>query len=390
VSGTALSAPDEGKTPRFARRGSIGTRVIGSMVAVIAVLALVMAATITLLMTYVPASIVGAAPGVSPDGRSSSFAPPTGVSGPVLPRREVERLLTFSVVTVAVVVIVGAFVVRRIVRRSLAPLNLMIDAARQAAKTNLRARVPVGRGRDEVTDLAVSFNIMLARLDDAFEAQRRFAANASHELQTPLAVTQAVLDDALADAPPGLTCELLQDLRSLNSRSVQTIRTLLDLAEAQGGKAFLEQVDLALVLREEAESHQAAAVDHGVTMRADLDHPAVVEADATLVRLMVRNLLDNAIRHNRHGGRVELGLHDAGREFVLVVANTGALMSAEEVARIVEPFHRGAGRLQIRGSGLGAALVAAIIARHGWLLRLRPGTGGGLIAEVRMPHAQAG
>lgn len=357
------------------------------MVAVIAVLALVMGATITLLMTYVPGSLMGAAPAASLDGTGTALPPSTSVSGPVLPRREVERLLVFSAIALALVVIAGAVVVRWIVRRSLAPLNLMIDAARQAAKTNLRARVPVGRSQDEVTDLAVSFNIMLARLDDAFEAQRRFAANASHELQTPLAVTQAVLDDALADAPQGSTRELLQDLRSLNSRSVQTVRTLLDLAETQGSKGFLEKVDLTLIIREEAESHQAAAVDHDVTMRSDLD-PAVVEADATLIRPMVRNLLDNAIRHNRRGGRVEVGLHDAGHEFVLLVANTGALMSADEVAKIVEPFHRGTGRLQSRGSGLGAALVAAIVARHGWHLRLRPGPEGGLIAEVRMPHPQ--
>lgn len=357
------------------------------MVAVIAALALVMGATITLLMTYVPGSLMGASPAALPDGSGTVSPPPTGVSVPVLPRREVERLLVFSAISLALVVIAGAVLVRWIVRRSLAPLNLMIDAARQAAKTNLRARVPVGRSQDEVTDLAVSFNIMLARLDDAFEAQRRFAANASHELQTPLATTQAVLDDALADTPQGLAREVLQDLRDLNTRSVQTVRTLLDLAETQGSIGFLEKVDLALIIRQEAESHRAAALDHDVTMSTDLG-PAVVEADATLIRPMVRNLLDNAIRHNRRGGRVELGLHDAGHELVLLIANTGAPMSADEVAKIVEPFHRGAGRLQRRGSGLGAALVAAIIARHGWQLRLRPGAEGGLIAEVRIPHAR--
>jgi two-component system sensor histidine kinase VanS len=357
------------------------------MVAVIAALALVMGATITLLMAYVPGGLVGAAPATSPDGTGIAVSAPASVSGPVLPRQDVERLLVFSVIAVALVVIAGAVVVRWIVRRSLAPLDLMIEAARQAAKTDLRTRVPVGRARDEVTDLAVSFNIMLARLDDAFGAQRRFAANASHELQTPLAVTQAVLDDALADTPQGLARELLQDLRNLNTRSVQTVRTLLDLAETQGGEGFVEKVDLPLIIGQEAESHQVAALDQDVTICADLG-PAVVEADATLVRPMIRNLLDNAIRHNHRGGRVELNLHDAGQEFVLLVKNTGALMSADEVAKIVEPFHRGAGRLQNRGSGLGAALVAAIIARHGWHLCLRPAAEGGLIAEVRIPHAQ--
>ena len=355
------------------------------MVAVIAVLAVVMAATITLLTTYVPDRIVGAAPAVAPGGPGSSPPSPGSVHGPVFLRHEVERLLVFSAIALAVVVVAGAVVVRWIVRRSLAPLNAMIGAARQAAETDLRARVPVGRGRDEVTDLAASFNLMLARLDAAFEAQRRFAANASHELQTPLAVTQAVLDDALADVPPGLGRELLQDLRGLNSRSVRTVRTLLDLAETQGGKGRPERADLALIVGQEAESQQAAAREHDVTVHADLG-PAVVEGDPTLLRLMVRNLVDNAVHHNRRGGRVELSLRDTGPEVILRVANTGAPMSADEVAKVVEPFHRGAERLPSRGSGLGATLVAAIVARHGWRLRLRPGAHGGLTAEVRMPH----
>jgi two-component system sensor histidine kinase VanS len=357
------------------------------MVAVIAVLALVMAATITLLMTYVPDSIVGAVPAAVPGSTGGSPPPSASVPAAVLPRHEVERLLVFSAVALAVVVAAGAGAVRWIVRRSLAPLHMMIAAARQAAKTDLRARIPVGRGRDEVTDLAANFNHMLARLDAAFGAQRRFAANASHELQTPLAVTQAALDDALAETPPGPTRDLLQDLRSLNSRSVRTVRTLLDLAETEGGAGHPEQTDLALLLRQEVESQQTAAQEYDVTVSVNLD-PAVVEADPTLLRLMVRNLLDNAIRHNHRGGQVDVSLHDAGPELVLSVANTGTPMSPDEVAKIVEPFRRGAGRLRTKGSGLGATLIAAIVTRHGWRLRLHPGADGGLTAEIRMPHQQ--
>lgn len=177
-------------------------------------------------------------------------------------------------------VIAGVIVVRWIVRRSLAPLDSIIDAARQASKTNLRTRVPVGRGRDEVTDLALTFNIMLAGLDDAFEAQRRFAANASHELQTPLAATQAVLDDALADLPQGTSRQLLQDLRSLNSRSVQTVRTLLDLAEAQAGQGHWEEVNVTRIIDQEIGNHRTAAMECDVTSSTVLD-VAFMQADPT-------------------------------------------------------------------------------------------------------------
>lgn len=389
MSGTALSAPDQDGTPRPAPRRTLSARIIGSLIAVFTVLALVMIATITLLTAYVPASIVGGTPAVAPGTTGGALPPSTGTAGAVMPRQEVERLLVFSAIALTVGVVSGAFAVRRIVRRSLAPLSAMTDAARQAATTDLRARVPVGRTRDEITDLAVTFNFMLARLDDAFEAQRRFAANASHELRTPLATTQAVIDDALADEAPGPTHDLLQDLRTLNSRSVRTVHTLLDLADTQAGRGAWEETDLTSVVRQEAEVQRAAALENDVTMSETLA-PAVVDADATLVHLMVRNLLDNAVRHNHRGGRVELTLRDEGPAVLLRVTNTGAFMTPQEAAEIVEPFHRGAGRLGSDGSGLGAALVAAVVTRHGWRIDLRPRTHGGLIAEVRIPRTASG
>ena len=384
---TATGSADRGSIgARVTSRGSISARVTWSLVALIALLALVTAVTTILLMAHVPTGVVAGSNAVSP-GRTSNELPLPVDPRPEFPRQEVERLLVFSATTLTVVVIVGAIVVRWIVRRSLAPLTSMAEAAQQAASTDLRARVPVGRVRDEVTDLAVTFNIMLARLDDAFEAQRRFAANASHELQTPLAATQAVIDDALADPLPGRTRDLLQDLRTLNSRSVQTVRTLLDLANTQGGPRISEEVDLTLVIRQEAKIIQAAAREHEVTIDQDLQ-PAVVEADATLIRLMARNLLDNAVRHNRPGGRVELTLRAEGSELVLRIANSGALLTADDVVKLVEPFHRGAGRLPTRGNGLGATLVTAIVTRHGWQLGLHPAPEGGLVAEVRIPRVQ--
>jgi two-component system, OmpR family, sensor histidine kinase VanS len=392
-----LSVPDETKATGSADRGSIGARVTSrgsisarvtwSLVALIALLALVTAVTTILLMAHVPPGVAPGSIAESPGRTSNDLPLPVGPSRPEFPRQEVERLLVFSATTLSVVVIVGAIVVRWIVRRSLAPLKSMAEAAQQAASTDLRARVPVGRVRDEVTDLAVAFNIMLARLDDAFEAQRRFAANASHELQTPLAATQAVIDDALADPLPGRTRDLLQDLRTLNSRSVQTVRTLLDLANTQGGPRISEEVDLTLVIRQEAKIIQAAAREHEVTIDQDLQ-AAVVGGDATLIRLMARNLLDNAVRHNRPGGRVELTLRGEGSELVLRIANSGALLTADDVVKLVEPFHRGAGRLPTRGNGLGATLVTAIVTRHGWQLGLHPAPEGGLVAEVRIPRVQ--
>ncbi|MFJ6392279.1 sensor histidine kinase [Streptomyces sp. NPDC091972] len=185
------------------------------------------------------------------------------------------------------------------------------------------------------------------------------------KLRTPLATTQAVIDDALADTPPGRTRDLLRDLRTLNSRSVRTVRTLLDLAETQASKSPLERVDLTLVVRREAEAQRATALTNGVTMNEDLG-PAVVDGETSMTQLMVRNLLDNAVRHNHRGGEVELRLRDESAGIPLRVVNTGAAMTPEEVTRVTEPFHRGAGRLGNGGSGLGPL----------WWPPSSPGTGG--------------
>ncbi|GAA1658380.1 sensor histidine kinase [Actinoplanes couchii] len=359
-------------------RREVSTRVIGSMIAVVAGLALAMATIITLLMTLVPDTLVSGVPSVPADSAAAPLesAPPETIK----PWQELERLLTFSMIALVLVTAVGAVAVRWTVRRALAPLSAMIVAAERAAATDLGGRIPVGRVQDEVTDLAVTFNTMLARLDAAFEAQRRFAANASHELQTPLATTQAILDDALADTPEGPQRQLLHDLRTLNSRSSRTVRTLLDLADAQAGRGHHEPVDLSAIVGEEVTAHESAARARDVTIHHDLE-PLVTEGDPALIRLMVRNLIDNAVRHNHRGGRVELCVRTGEG---LLIVNTGSPLTVEEVARIVEPFHRGAGRLRSESTGLGAALVAAVVNRHGWRLHLRPGADGGLVAEVRI------
>jgi two-component system sensor histidine kinase VanS len=162
---------------------------------------------------------------------------------------------------------------------------------------------------------------------------------------------------------------------------------LLGLANTQGGPRISEEVDLTFVVRQEAKIIQATALEHEVTIGEDLE-PAVAEGDATLIRLMARNLLENAVRHNRPGGRGELTLRDEGSDLVLRITNSGALLTDDDVGRIVEPFHRGAGRVQQRGNGLGATLVAAIVTRHGWRLHLHPAPEGGLVAEVRIPRVQ--
>ena len=129
--------------------------------------------------------------------------------------------------------------------RTLRPLRDITSAARLAARGRLDHRLALTGRRDELTDLADTFDGMLARLERVFGAQRRFAVNASHELRTPLAATQAVLDVALAEAADrgdGTVTALARQLRGLNSQSVRIVDTLLDLTQVENTELVAEPV----------------------------------------------------------------------------------------------------------------------------------------------------
>lgn len=353
--------------------------------------------SIYLVMSYVPAYDITSNSSVDSSGDDtpplpSAGSPASTVDGVTItsvesgfikvtgPREILNLLLTTSLIVFAVVLVLGVLICWFVAGRVLRPLERISAAATTAAAGNLDHRIALDGPDDEFRRLADAFDDMLARLERSFKAQRRFAANASHELRTPLATTQAILDVALLE-PEAVDPEALtRKLRETNTRNIETVESLLALSDAQAGTMSRERVELDDTAREVLASHQEAAAERNVVVHAAILAGSAT-GDPTLIRLLMSNLVGNAIRYNVAGGDVWLTVAN-GR---VRVENTGVDIDDDDLPRLTEPFFRAAGR--VAGShGLGLALVEAIVSGHGTGLEIDRREGGGLIVEVTFPR----
>jgi signal transduction histidine kinase len=258
---------------------------------------------------------------------------------------------------------------------------------RQISEHNLHERLALGGRDDELKELGETFDELLGRLESAFESQRRFVANASHELRTPVTVERALVEVALAD--PNATVESLREtcgrVLVAGEQQERTIEALLTLARSQRGLRAHEPVDLAAVSADAL----AAAQDSGLHVEGRFE-PSAVSGDPGLVERLVVNLVDNAVHHNVPGGwvKVSTGVLADGRA-TFAVENSGPAVPAEETAQLLEPFRRLNGQRTNHGGGvgLGLSIVDAIATAHGAELKVAARPDGGLAVLVAFPAA---
>ena len=289
----------------------------------------------------------------------------------------------------AVVGIVGGWF---LAGRMLRPLKKINAVAREVAAGSLAARVRLRGPKDEFRELAETFDDMLDRLERTFDEQRRFAANASHELRTPYAIERSMLDVALTD-PEGVDLQqLLGRLDDTNRRGIETVEALLTLSRLdQAQVPEFEPVDVAELVREVIERLRPLADAAGVSVISGLSE-GDIDGSPALVRQLVTNLVLNGIRHNVVDGNVTISTLSAVDGGVTVtVSNSGPVVARDQVARLTEPFVRAAGRVAStsEGSGLGLAIVARVAEVHGASLRIDARESGGLVVSARFPPPTA-
>jgi len=274
--------------------------------------------------------------------------------------------------------------------RALRPLRTMTASARQISEDNLHERLAVGGPADEMRDLGETINGLLARLERAFESQRRFVANASHELRTPLAMMRTSLDVALGKPQPREEVKVLATkLEEGLDQADRLLDGLLVLARAQRGAiGDISEVPLEGLVGDALGAHRTEILRLGLSVQND-SVPAEVMGNETLLARMVFNLVDNAIRHNVRGGLVHVFNDGDGHMARLVVANSGALIEQSRISELGEPFRRlGTERVANgNGAGLGLSIVRAIAEAHGGSLRFEARPEGGLITIVKLPQA---
>ncbi|HEV3365186.1 MAG TPA: HAMP domain-containing sensor histidine kinase [Acidimicrobiia bacterium] len=277
--------------------------------------------------------------------------------------------------------------------RVLAPLHRMTATARKLSEENLHERIALDGPDDELKELADTFDAMLARLEAAFESQKRFVANASHELRTPLSIIRTEVDVALAnpDATPEELRRMGEVVRRATERSDALIDGLLVLARSDRGPAALGPVDLAALAEEAVAQAAAEAAAAGVDLHCQFD-PAPTSGDDALLSRLVGNLVENAIRHNERGGRVEVvtGPGSEAADVRLAVANSGPVIDPADVDGLFEPFRRlGSDRVGGRGAGLGLSIVRSVTVVHGGRITAHPRSAGGLVVEVLLPRRES-
>jgi signal transduction histidine kinase len=288
--------------------------------------------------------------------------------------------------TVLIAIVLGWYVAGRV----LSPIRHITETARRFSARSLDRRIALEGPQDELRELGDTLDAMLDRLQGSVEAQRRFVANASHELRSPLTVIRTEAEVTLGD--PEASTEELRAMGEIVLEAADRTEALLDgllvLALSQRGLERCERVDLgALVRRAAAEvAGEAAARRVRVTVRPER---AEVEGDPALLGRLVANLAENAVRHNEPGGFVEMSAERANGHAVLRVANSGARIPEESLARLTEPFQRLDRSAGASGSGLGLSIVRSVAEAHGGSLRLRGRPDGGLEAEVSLEAQDA-
>lgn len=304
----------------------------------------------------------------------------------------VGSLLVTAGVELAALTVLSAAAGIIVSRRMLGRVRRVTDAARAASETSLHGRLHLPGPRDEIKELGDTFDAMLARLDEAFEAQRRFAANASHELRTPLTVTRTAAEVTLAkpDATVAQLRAMAAEVVAAMGRAQRLVDSLLLLARSEQRQTATEAEDLADLARDALDHATEALSRRRIRTRTDLAR-APVRGEVSLLSRAVANLVENAVRHNREGGEIEFASGtDAGASWIRVT-NTGQDMSTADVGRLFEPFNRGE-RTRLDddgGAGLGLSIVAAVAWSHGGTVAAtaRPAAdGGGLSLVLRLPR----
>jgi heavy metal sensor kinase len=306
-----------------------------------------------------------------------------------------RRLLLTLLAGSLLLVLVGGGLAYVVIGRTLRPVGEIAALARTISERDLHQRVGARAGADEIGELVRTFNLMLNRLESAFESLHRFTADASHELRAPLAVIRSQVEVALNQ--PRTPDEYQRVLRSV----VKQVEHLTAIAEellliARADAGVLQPtptpIDVADFVHELAARWQPVAERRHFTLAVDAPDAGVVSADPPLVTRVLDNLLDNASRYAPELSMVTIAARQEGDEWVFEVSDQGPGVEPRQRAHIFERFAR-ADSARTRdggGAGLGLALGAAIAAAHGGSLRLVDRPGAGATFQLRLPVPSAG
>ena len=297
-----------------------------------------------------------------------------------------RELLLQSSIALGVMAFVSVGLGWFVAGRMLRPVHDISATVREISDQQLDRRVELDGPNDELKELAGQFNVMLDRLQHAFDGQREFVSNAAHELRTPLAIMRTELDVADPDASEVDRAESASVLRRAVTRSQELIDRLLLLARADAGLEAEEEIPLRALVDEALADHSAVINQRNLVVQAVGD-PVEIRGDRVLLGRLVANLVENAVLYNLDGGALTIEVVEDGVGPRLRVANDGPMIEANEVDQLFARFARGdrSRSRETGGSGLGLAIVQAIARAHHATVAARARPDGGLEVTVTWP-----
>jgi signal transduction histidine kinase len=335
--------------------------------------------------------IVGEKPPPECKQAEGAYYAGTAAGMQALRENTLSKLLGFWLLGLGIMIVASGGLGWYMSGRVLRPVRVITETAKSASEQHLGERLALTGARDELKELADTFDDMLERLDTAFATQRRFVANASHELRTPLTVMRTAIDVTLAKHSP--TTRQLTDMavrvRRFIDKAESMIEALLTLAVSDQGKLSTEFTDLA-TWAEDAIDAAAPEIERlSLTVESKLD-PAETVGDPQLLERMISNLVDNAVRHNEPGGWIRLRTGRSHTAVYLDVSNSGPIVPDDKVPELFEPFRRMETRTGYReGVGLGLSITRSVAAAHDATVTVRSQPEGGLDVSVVIPHYRA-
>ena len=304
-----------------------------------------------------------------------------------------RRLLITLLISIPLAILLSLVGGAILARQAIEPLNKMTGTAERISVDHLDERIELQDADIELKRLAEAFNQMLERLDASFKQIRQFTADASHELRTPVAILMGETDLAVNNLLDYEECKAaLSSRREELQRMAQIVDDLLALSQFDHGQQPLQrkQLDFSDLVIEICEQQRNQARSKGVDLQLTRTAPVEMDGDATRLRQMVRNVLDNAVKYTPSGGEVTVELNQTeDHKFELRVSDTGIGIPGNALGHIFDRFYRvdEARTREAGGSGLGLSIVKQIVDAHGGTISVNSNVGSGTVVSVFLPGA---
>ena len=325
--------------------------------------------------------------------------PPDISSGQYTPRdifflsrqAQLDLMRNYSIIGICCLVVVGGVCIYFTSRKMLKPVDRVSALATRISSTNLKERINYQGPDDEIKRLADTFDDMLGRLETSFDAQKQFIQDASHELRTPIAIAQTNIEVLEMDNNVTVTdYKRLTDILKMSLERMSALsEKLLLLSEGAQDRSRWSKVDIQPLINEVAAEFRAKVATAGLTLEVtSAPEGTSIDGDALRLKQALVNLVDNAIKYNQPGGKVQVSADTVDDKVVIKVQDTGIGIAPSDQPRVFDRFYRvdkSRSRSQ-GGSGLGLAIVKKIAEEHGGTVSVESKPGAGSTFSITLPR----